>query len=229
MITLEELGELEQTIGYEFKNKALLVQAVTHSSFSNEQRINRRPHYERLEFLGDAVLEMVTSAFLYKHYPDKREGEMTRMRASMVCETALAYCAEDINLRKYLILGKGEEATGGRNRESIIADVMEALIGAVYLDGGIRKATAIIERIILSDLEHKQVFYDSKSLLQEWAQSCGTQPVYEVTGEEGPEHDKLYRVAVSVDGVRLGEGEGRNKKSAEQKAAYAALISIEES
>ena len=227
MITMEELSGLEERIGYTFKNKALLMQAVTHSSFANEQRINKKPHYERLEFLGDAVLEMVVSAYIYKHYPDRREGEMTRMRAAMVCETALAYCAEDLELGRYLILGRGEEAMGGRYRESIIADVMEALIGAIYLDGGIRKVTAIIEQFILSDLEHKQVFYDSKSILQEWSQQRGSQLVYEVIGEEGPDHDKLFKVAVSVDGARLGEGEGRNKKAAEQKAAYAALLSME--
>ena len=227
MITIEDLSELEETIGYEFRNKELLLQALTHSSFANEQKINKKPDYERLEFLGDAVLELVTSSFLYKKYPDKKEGELTRLRASMVCETALAFCAEEIGIKKYLRLGKGEEATGGRNRESIIADVMESIIGAIYLDSGIRRATAHIERFILSDLENKRVFYDSKSALQEYVQAHGkTEIRYEVVGQTGPDHDRSFRVAVFIGNDPKGEGEGKTKKAAEQRAAYEAILQL---
>jgi len=151
MIGEQELTELENTIGYTFKNKELLLQALTHSSYANEQKINKRGDYERIEFLGDAVLELVSSHYLYVKYPEKKEGELTKLRASMVCEPALAYCAQDIHLEKYLILGKGEEATGGRQRESIIADVMEAIIGAIYLDSGLEAAKAHIEKYILNN------------------------------------------------------------------------------
>ncbi|MCR4901459.1 MAG: ribonuclease III [Butyrivibrio sp.] len=227
MITEEKIHELEEKIGYEFKNKKLLKQALTHSSFANEQKINKQPDYERLEFLGDSVLEMVSSTFLYNTYPDKKEGEMTKMRASMVCEAALAYCAADIGLSEYIILGKGEEATGGRHRESIISDVMEAVIGAIYLDGGIDYAIKHINRFILSDLENKQIFYDSKSVLQEIIQSKQLGAIhYELCGESGPEHDKIFKTAVYVEGRKLGEGAGKTKKAAEQKAAYEAILAM---
>ena len=141
MLTEEDLSRLESDIGYKFKNKALLLQAVTHSSFANEQRINKKPDYERLEFLGDAVLETVTSAYLYRAYPDKKEGELTRLRAALVCEPALYYCSRTIRLSDYILLGRGDEAIGGRQKESIVSDVMEAVIGAIYLDSGIKDCT----------------------------------------------------------------------------------------
>lgn len=134
------LQELQEKIGYQFQEEALLKQALTHSSFANEQKINKLKNYERLEFLGDAVLELISSEFLYNENVDMPEGQLTRMRASMVCEPALAYCARDISLNSYILLGKGEEATGGRTRDSIISDVMEAVIGAIFLDGGIENA-----------------------------------------------------------------------------------------
>ena len=143
--------ELEVKIEYSFQDKSLLKQALTHSSFSNEQKINKLKNYERLEFLGDAVLELVSSKFFFMENPDMSEGEMTRMRSSMVCEQALAFCAKDIQIGKYLLLGKGEEATGGRNRDSIIADVTEAIIGAIYLDGGFDEAEKFILKFILSN------------------------------------------------------------------------------
>ena len=149
--------ELEEKIGYRFQNIELLKQALTHSSFQNEQRINRMGDYERLEFLGDAVLELVSSEFLFSAYPKLPEGELTKMRASMVCEPALAFCARDLELGKYLRLGRGEEMTGGRERDSIISDVCEAIIGAIYLDGGMENARKHINRFILSDLEDKQL------------------------------------------------------------------------
>ncbi len=227
MIGEQELTELENTIGYTFKNKNLLYQALTHSSYANEQKINKRGDYERIEFLGDAVLELVSSHYLYQKYPDKKEGELTKLRASMVCEPALAYCAQDIHLEKYLILGKGEEATGGRHRESIIADVMEAIIGAIFLDSGLDAAKAHIEKYILDNPEEKKIFYDSKSVLQEMVQKDGVKDLrYEICGESGPEHDKIFESAVYVGDKKLGEGSGRTKKAAEQKAAYQAILEL---
>ena len=149
------IGELEKKIGYQFRDKSLLKQALTHSSFANEQRINKLKDYERLEFLGDAVLELISSDFLFHENPQMPEGKLTKLRSSMVCEPALAYCARDIELGRYMLLGKGEEATGGRNRDSITSDVMEAVIGALYLDGGFDAAHDFIHRFILSDLENK--------------------------------------------------------------------------
>ena len=224
MYRQEELKKLEGKIGYEFKNKELLLQALTHSSFSNEQKINKFKDYERLEFLGDAVLELLSSQFFFETYPEMSEGEMTRLRSSMVCEPALAFCARELSLGDYILLGKGEEATGGRKRDSIISDVMEAVIGAVYLDGGIKKADEFIKKYILSDLENKQLFYDSKTLLQEKMQKQGRNITYELVSETGPDHDKTFTVEIRIDGEAVGRGQGRNKKSAQQQAAYQVLL-----
>ncbi len=223
----KNLEELEKQIGYCFKEKLLLRQALTHSSFSNEQKINKYPNYERLEFLGDAVLELISSKFFFVNNPDMSEGQMTKLRSSMVCELALAFCAKDLKLGKYLFLGKGEEASGGRERDSIIADVMEALIGALYLDGGLEAAEKFVLTFILSDLESKQLFYDSKTILQEKVQQTGKMIQYQIIGETGPDHDKEFSVEVIIDGASCGKGIGRNKKSAEQKAAYEALLEWE--
>ena len=222
-----DISELEKLIGYEFKDKKLLKQALTHSSYANEQKINRSGDYERLEFLGDAVLEVVSSEFLFHKYPDLPEGKLTKLRASMVCEPSLAICARDLELGSYILLGKGEESTGGRNRESITSDVMEAIIGAIFLDGGMEKAKAHIERFVLSDLEDKALFYDSKSTLQEVLQGELRKDFeYILNAERGPEHDKEFDVSVIVDGKVLGNGKGRTKKAAEQQAAYQALLKL---
>jgi len=219
------LEMLEERIGYRFREKGLLKQALTHSSFTNEQRINRTQNYERLEFLGDAVLELVSSEFLFREHEQVPEGELTKLRAAMVCEPSLAFCARDIELGKFIRLGRGEESTGGRDRESITSDAMEALIGAVYLDGGMEAARAFIEKFILSDLEDKQLFYDSKSSLQELIQGkLKKEFCYELLEESGPEHNKTFRVVVRMEGNSLGEGTGRTKKAAEQQAAYRALL-----
>ena len=224
-----DISELEKLIGYEFKDKKLLKQALTHSSYANEQKINKSGDYERLEFLGDAVLEVVSSEFLFHKYPDLPEGKLTKLRASMVCEPSLAICARDLNLGSYIMLGKGEESTGGRNRESITSDVMEAIIGAIFLDGGMEKAKAHIERFVLSDLEDKALFYDSKSTLQEVLQGELRKDFeYILNAERGPEHDKEFDVSVIVDGKVLGNGKGRTKKAAEQQAAYQALLKLRE-
>ncbi len=224
MLKKEKIKELEEKIGYEFKKKELIWQALTHSSFSNEQKINKYKNYERLEFLGDAVLELLSSQFFFETYPDMPEGEMTKLRSSMVCELALAYCARDISLGDYLLLGKGEEITGGRTRDSIISDVMEAVIGALYLDGGLSEADAFVKKYILSDLESKQLFYDSKTILQEEVQRDGQSLTYELVSETGPGHDKVFMVEARIDGQTVGKGQGRNKKSAQQQAAYQALL-----
>ena len=224
MLKKEKIKELEEKIGYEFKKKELIWQALTHSSFSNEQKINKYKNYERLEFLGDAVLELLSSQFFFETYPDMPEGEMTKLRSSMVCELALAYCAMDISLGDYLLLGKGEEITGGRTRDSIISDVMEAVIGALYLDGGLSEADAFVKKYILSDLESKQLFYDSKTILQEEVQRDGQSLTYELVSETGPDHDKVFMVEARIDGQTVGKGQGRNKKSAQQQAAYQALL-----
>ena len=224
---MHNLEELEKKIGYIFQDKMLLKQALTHSSFANEQKINRYGNYERLEFLGDAVLELVSSDFLFHGNPDMPEGKLTRLRSSMVCEPALAYCARDLELETYILLGKGEEVTGGRKRDSIISDVMEAVIGALYLDGGLAAAHRFIHRFVLSDLENKILFYDSKSILQEMVQAMpGTQLSYELTGEEGPEHDKQFLVEARLNGKTEGRGRGRSKKAAEQQAAYQVILML---
>ena len=228
-IDSKKIGLLEQRIGYVFRDKELLQQALTHSSYANEQKINKRQDYERLEFLGDAVLELVSSDYLFQAHPDLPEGKLTKQRSSMVCEPALAFCARDIQLEQFIYLGKGEEATGGRKRDSIISDVMEAVIGAIYLDGGLDPARDYINRFILSDLEHKQLFYDSKTILQERVQRLPNASLaYVLTGETGPEHDKLFMVEALLNGKKIGEGSGRSKKLAEQQAAYQALISVPE-
>lgn len=220
---------MEERIGYTFKNRGLLQQALTHSSYANERRINRVDDYERLEFLGDAVLELVSSEFLFEKYSQLSEGDLTKQRASMVCEPALAFCARDLRLEEYILLGKGEESSGGRKKDSIISDVMEAVIGAVYLDGGMEAARSYIDRFVLSDLEHKKLFYDSKSNLQEVVQGKLKRDLeYELLDVQGPEHNQIFRVQVRMGEKILGIGEGHTKKAAEQQAAYKALLLLQE-
>jgi len=221
------LEELQDKIGYRFQNTDLLKQALTHSSFANEQKINKLKDYERLEFLGDAVLELVSSEFLFRENPQMPEGQLTKLRASMVCEPALAYCAKDIDLGSYILLGRGEEYTGGRYRSSITSDVMEAIIGAIFLDGGIENAKKHIYRFILSDLENKILFLDSKTILQEEIQKKkDAQLRYELIGESGPDHNKQFTVDAYLNDVLIGSGTGRTKKAAEQQAAYEALLKM---
>ncbi len=175
------------------------------------------------------MLELVSSDFLFREQEDLSEGELTKMRASMVCEPALAFCARDFSLEQYILLGKGEETTGGRNRDSIISDVMEAVIGAIYLDGGLEEASAFIHRFVLSDLEHKQLFYDAKTILQELVQQENGGGIrYELVKEDGPQHDKTFEVEVYVGGEKAGRGTGHSKKAAQQQAAYQALLARKE-
>lgn len=224
------LKELEDKISYHFQDKNLLTQALTHSSYANEHRLDHNHCNERLEFLGDAVLEIVTSDFLYHKYTDKPEGDLTKIRASIVCEPTLAYCAEDIQLGSYLFLGKGEDATGGRNRNSVVSDAMEAVIGAIYLDGGFASAKEFIHKFILNDMEHKKLFYDSKTILQEIVQSrCEEGLSYQLLREEGPDHNKMFEVAAKIGKKEIGRGTGRTKKAAEQLAAYRGILKIRKS
>ncbi|MCR5654029.1 MAG: ribonuclease III [Lachnospiraceae bacterium] len=220
----ERLGELEERIGYHFKDISLLRQAMTHSSFSNEQKMNRFPHYERVEYLGDAVLEMVSSDYFYHAYPKEPEGKLTKLRAAAVCEQALAITARDLDLGGFMVFGRGEAHSGGSCRESIIADAVEAVIGAIYLDGGIDEARRFIHTFVLNDLDKKRLFYDAKSILQEKVQEMKTAVLeYELIKEEGPEHDKRFVVEARLNGHVIGVGEGKNKKSAQQQAAFDAL------
>jgi len=223
MGNIMDYTELEANIGYVFKDKSLLTLALTHSSYSNELKINNTGNYERLEFLGDAVLELMSSKFFYAEYPDMNEGQLTRLRSSMVCEQALAVCARDIDLPKYIFLGKGEENTGGRNRDSIISDVFEAVLGAIYLDGGFEMADQFVVKNVLTDLENKQLFYDAKTILQERVQKDGKVLSYVLVSESGPDHDKLFVVNAVVGNEVLGTGQGKSKKQAEQQAAYSYL------
>lgn len=218
---------LEQRIHYIFNNKDLIKQALTHSSYANERTIQKLDDYERVEFLGDAVLELVSSEFIFMENPTMSEGNMTKLRASLVCEQALSYCAKDIEIGKFLYLGKGENATGGRNRDSIIADVVEAIIGAIFLDGGFDDAKRFIHEFVLSDIENKKLFYDSKTILQEMIQKKNPgNPHYELISETGPDHNKEFLVKAYIDDIIIGEGVGRTKKAAEQKAAYEAILQM---
>ncbi len=218
------MERLEQIIGYTFRNKKLLKQALTHSSYANEKKLGKLGCNERLEFLGDAVLELVSSDVLYAKFPKIPEGELTKKRASLVCEPSLAYCARQFDLPKYLLLGRGEDMTGGRMRDSIVSDATEALLGAIYLDGGFEKAREFVLKFILNDMEHKQLFYDSKTILQELVQEKGRQTVeYVLTGETGPDHNKQFSVDVLINGIPAGSGTGHTKKAAEQAAAYQAI------
>lgn len=223
----KKLKELEKKIGYDFRDFFLLKTAMMHSSYTNERHLEKYRCNERLEFLGDAVLELVSSEFLFRESPRVSEGELTKTRASMVCEPSLAMCARDIGLGDYLLLGKGEEATGGRKRDSITSDAMEALIGAIYLDGGFISAKEFIHRFVLTDLEDKKLFYDSKTILQEMVQADRNREIsYRLVGEKGPDHNKSFSVEVLIGGDVYGAGQGRTKKAAEQQAAYEAILKL---
>lgn len=229
MTTQEAISKFEGVIGYSFTNKKTLMQALTHSSYSNERRFDKLKNNERLEFLGDAVLELVSSEFIFMDHKEMQEGELTRLRASMVCEPTLALCAREIQLGNYLLLGKGEAATGGRERDSILSDAMEAVIGAIFLDGGFTNAKEFIHKFILNDIEHKKLFFDSKTILQEIIQSESKEPlVYDLVSEEGPDHNKKFTVVAKLGEEELANGEGRTKKAAEQNAAYKAILRLKE-
>ena len=213
--------ELEEKIGYVFHDDSLLTHALTHSSFAHESHQGALADNERLEFLGDAVLELVSSEFLYQNYPDKHEGYLPKLRASLVCEPTLAYCSEAIDLEKYILLSFGEEKTGGRKRKSITSDAFEALIGAMYLDGGMEPAKQFILKFVLTDIEHKKLYHDCKTTLQEIVQARHEEGLsYVLVGESGPDHAKVFTVEAQVGETVIGQGTGPSKKAAEQEAAF---------
>lgn len=218
---------IEQNIQYEFNNKSLLKQALSHSSFINEMKKTGMESYERLEFLGDAVLELITSEFLFENYKELTEGQLTKLRASIVCEFTLSAVSEMLQFGEYVLLSKGEELTGGRNRSSILCDLFESVLGAIYLDGGMEPARAYVKTFLLTDIENKSLFYDAKTTLQEMVQKDGKGVVtYDILEESGPDHNKKFVTEVSVDGVPLAQGEGSSKKNAQQMAAYKAILKL---
>lgn len=221
----ENIISLEKKIDYHFNNQKLLHEALIHSSYANERKINKIECNERLEFLGDAVLEMVSSEFLFQKYPKMPEGDLSKLRASLVCETALANSAKEIGLGDCIYLGKGEDAGGGREKASVTSDAFEAVIGAIFLDGGIEQARRFIMRYVLNNVESHLDFRDSKSVLQEIVQAMDANHVisYSVIDERGPEHDKMFVVKVCINDTECGQGEGRNKKAAEKAAASQAI------
>ena len=224
---MEKLDELQEAIGYRFRNLQLLEQALTHSSYANEKGLGHLGCNERLEFLGDAVLELISSDFLYHRYPTLPAGDMTKTRASVVCEPTLALCAAEFSLGRYLRLGRGEDMTGGRNRNSVVSDALEALIGAIYLDGGFASAKEFVIRFVMNDIEHKKLFYDSKTILQEMIQGRQQDELrYVMLGEEGPDHDKTFLAAAMLGSREIGRGSGRTKKAAEQMAAYRGILAL---
>ncbi|MBO4696334.1 MAG: ribonuclease III [Lachnospiraceae bacterium] len=220
------IADLEQKIGYSFADENLLVTALTHSSYANEfsRRKGEIAFNERLEFLGDAVLELVTSEFIFETHSDMPEGSMSKLRASMVCEPSLAFCAKGIGLGDYLRLGKGEDMTGGRGRDSILSDAFEAVIGAIYLDGGLEPAGKFIKEYALTKLDDARLFKDSKTLLQEITQEkYRCMPEYVLVKEEGPAHMRTFTIELRVSGKSLATGTGSSKKGAEQEAARKAI------
>ena len=222
------LSELERGLGYTFRDKSLLKNALTHSSYANENREQHLADNERLEFLGDSILGFVVADCLYRKFPDKPEGELTRIRADLVCERNLAHAAAAIRLGSFLLLGHGEDQGGGRERDSIVSDAMESVIAASYMDGGFAAAKGIIERLILSDVPAGRPHnFDYKTALQELVQRKKDQVLhYELTGESGPDHDKQFSVRVLLNGQPCGAGSGSSKKRAEQAAAEAAIETL---
>ncbi len=222
---MEDIEKFEEILNYKFKDRSLLVQALSHSSYANEKKKSRVSN-ERLEFLGDSVLSIVVSQYLFEHLTHIAEGELTKLRASLVCEKSLYLFAKQIDLGKFILLGKGEENTGGRERTSILADAFEAVIAAIFLDGGLEAASKHILRFIPEDIQRlkKPVFSDFKTILQEIVQKNPEEKAeYVLAGEEGPDHDKRFVVEVHLNSNVIGEGIGKSKKEAEQMAAKQAL------
>jgi len=222
------IKDLEAAIGYRFKNITLLQNALTHSSYANERWHNSLLSNERLEFLGDSILGMVVAEYLYKRFPDRPEGELTKMRADMVCETSLAAIAEKIGLGQHLLLGHGEDRLGGRSRASILADAVESVIAACFLDGGMAAAEGFIRQFVLTNVPVKRMQNaDYKTALQELVQQKKNQTLtYVLTGESGPDHDKVFSVEVLLNDNSVGSGTGSSKKRAEQAAAQSALQAL---
>ncbi|MCL2855022.1 MAG: ribonuclease III [Defluviitaleaceae bacterium] len=219
--------ELQKIIGYNFNKIQNLEEALTHSSYINENKASPKQHNERLEYLGDAVLELVVSGYIFAEFPGMSEGDMTRLRAGVVCEPSLSACARKIGLGGFLRMGKGEVANGGRERDSVLSDAFEAVIGAIYLDGGYKAAQRFILAYLEDDIHSQKGLRwvaDCKTHLQEQLQRDSQEPIeYRVIKEEGPEHEKIFTVELTHGGRFLGQGSGRNKKEAEQAAARFAI------
>ncbi len=216
---------LEENLRYSFKNPNLLINALTHSSYANEVR-NGKTSNERLEFLGDSVLSVIVSEYLFNKFPNTPEGELTKLRASLVCEKSLCSFSRELHIGDFLLLGKGEEKGGGRERVSILADAFEAVLAAIYIDGGIEPAKKHVMRFILDELTHTddEVFKDYKTALQEIIQRNPEESVsYFLTSESGPDHDKIFEIEVRLNSNVIGRGKGKSKKQAEQMAAKQAL------
>ena len=222
------IKDLENAIGYQFRNITLLQNALAHSSYANERWHDSLMSNERLEFLGDSILGMVVAEYLYRNFPDRPEGELTRMRADMVCEQSLAAVANGFGLGAHMLLGHGEEQGGGRTRPSILADAVESVIAAAFLDGGMEAAAGIIQRFILTTVPVTKLHNkDYKTGLQELVQQKKNQVLsYALVGESGPDHDKSFLVEVSLNGKVVGKGSGSSKKRAEQDAARSAMENL---
>ena len=223
------LEPLQENLNYRFKNIELLVTALTHSSYANENKLKATDSNERLEFLGDSIINFIVSQYLFNKYPNYPEGELTKIRAKVVCESSLAFAARKIELGKYLLLGKGEEATGGRDRDSILADASEALVGAIYMDSDFETTNKLLLENFEADLVYAVargvLFIDYKTELQENLQKKTKSKIeYKVVKEVGPDHNKIFYIDVLVDNKVVGTGSGRNKKEAEQMAAKDALL-----
>lgn len=221
------LKEFEELINYQFQNNELLIEALTHSSYANERKNKKCNHNERLEFLGDSVLGLVISDYLFNNFPDLPEGELTKTRAKIVCETTLFNCAKSINLGHYIMLGKGEDATGGRKRPSLLADAFESIIGSIYLDGELKNARNFILTTmnkVIEDALSGKIFIDYKTRLQELIQNDSNVKItYEIIDEKGPDHNKTFYTQVKKNNKVLGHGKGKSKKESEQNAAKMAL------
>lgn len=230
---LKHIGELEKNINYKFNKPEILIKALTHSSYANENKMKITENNERLEFLGDSILSLIVSQYLYKKYPNYPEGELTKIRATVVCESSLAFAARKIELGKYLLLGKGEEATGGRDRESILADAAEALTGAIYRDSDFEMTNKVLLKEFEYDLVYSiakgVLFIDYKTDLQEKFQRRNKANIeYRVLKEVGPDHNKMFHMDIYINEKVVGTGYGRNKKQAEQMAAKEALLGMDE-
>lgn len=225
-----EIEEFENIIGIKFNNRKYINVALTHSSYANQHNLTYNDHNERLEFLGDSILSMIVSEYLFKKYSTKHEGKLTRIRAGVVCEGSLAEVSRNLNVNKYLRIGKGEELSGGRNKDSLLADSCEAIIAAIYLDLGIEKAKEFILKNLYKKIDiisTKKNYNDYKSKLQEYVQKnllCTIK--YVVTKENGPAHDKTFEIDVFLDNKCYGKGQGKSKKEAEQASAYQALKAL---
>lgn len=219
--------ELEEAIGYSFKDIKHLETAMTHKSFVNEKTISRYESYERYEFLGDAILEFIVSRYLFVHYKHMPEGTLSKLRSSLVCEFTLSKIARELRFGEHARFSKGEKQTGGAKRDSILCDLFESVLGAIYLDGGMKPAQAYVERLLLQDIEHKQRFHDAKSSLQEYAQKHKLTLEYELVSEEGPDHDKKFTVRLLLGGKEMTQKTAHSKKAAQQYAAFEVMETLQ--